>query len=61
VLCWCHMLDVASGGLIRGHGKRRHCVDGCHNKVEGEGSCSLLTFSLKYGNMLRKFQTLDGG
>jgi hypothetical protein len=47
VFCWWHMLDVASGGLIRGLG-----VDGCHNKVEGEGSCSLLTFSLKYGNML---------
>ena len=33
-------------------------VDGCHNKVGGERSCALLTFSLKYGNVLWLFQTL---
>jgi hypothetical protein len=48
-------------GSLEAMGSGDSRVDGCHNKVGGKRSCALLTFSLKYGNVLLQFQTLDGG
>jgi hypothetical protein len=56
-ICWM-LLSVGSLEAMESGDSR---VDGCHNKVEGGRSYALLTFSLKYENVLLQFQTLDGG